>query len=106
MGHSREVKVGAGGRYAAFGLVDRSFGFCTGRFGSAQVRLEIPAIQYDERLAGSHVVAGLRADFENVGGDLRCDSGAIAGSYRAACLVDIGDVGSSNGFDLDRGDAR
>ena len=58
MGHSRQVKIGAGGRYGAFGLVDRSFGFCTGRFGSAQVRLQVAAVQYDERLAESHVVAG------------------------------------------------
>ena len=105
MSHSRQFKVGAGGRYGAFSLVDGAFGFCAGGLGSAQVRLEIPAVQHDERLAGLHVVAGLHADFENVGGDFRGDSGAIAGTHTAARLVDIGDFGSSNGFDLDGGDA-
>jgi hypothetical protein len=100
VGHPRQLEVGACRRDAVFGLGDSTFGFRAGGLRTPQVGLEILAVQHDDRLAGVHAVAGLRADLDDVGGDFCGDRGAIAGAHSTARPVDLGDLGRSHGLHM------
>lgn len=71
MGHTRQIDARPRGHDGALGLADSALGFSAPCLSAAEVRIEVPVVQNDERLASLHTLAGVDPHLVNAGRDSR-----------------------------------